>query len=576
LDYDLVKGIPTRYYTSGIQDLNLNFDANTGNLLSRNDAIKGLTENFTYDNLNRLTGSSVNSVQQFSMTYDDNSGNSLGNIKTKSDIGNYSYDANKINAVRFITTNSGTPTNPPNVISTNTQTISYTPFLKAATIDENRYQLTYSYGQDEQRIKSVLKQNGSILETKYYLGSYEKQVKSGITREIHYVSAGNGLCAIIVVQGGVATPYFVYSDHLGSPLTLTNSTGTVIAEQNFDAWGRYRNPSNWTYNNVPARPDWLYRGFTGHEHLSQFALINMNGRMYDPVTCRILSPDNYVQQPFNTQNYNRYSYVLNNPLKYSDPSGQFIVVDSWLTGFFSGLFRGGLKEGWKEANNRAANDARLWAGLFTTNSNKNVFGRAWELVSRFTWQLPQEAFGFGISQFENSLVGNVQNVNYFDGATVIRRTNTNGRAFTLGNFLIGSDDIRDDPNNGELQHEYGHYLQSQSFGFAYLPFDAVPNLLHTWTNPNDYMRWPFDPTERDGNARSLLYFSKYHKNVDWDFDNIVSGTDRTLSINDPVNQAAAKNNLRHPGFFDIVSGILPFSNLWLLDALYNTLKTNTY
>lgn len=318
--YDLVKGIPTRYFTSGIQDLNLNYDVNTANLVSKNDAIKGLTENFTYDNLNRLTISSVNNVQQFSMTYDNSSGNSLGNIKSKSDIGDYQYDVNKINAVRFITSNSGNPYNPPNV---NTQTITYTPFLKAATIYENGYQINYTYGQNYQRIKSVLKQGSNKLETKYYLGNYEKLIKNGVASEIHYVNAGNGLCAIVVVKDGVATPYFAYSDQLGSPLTFTNSAGSVVAEQNFDAWGRYRNPSTWSYTSIPARPDWLYRGFTGHEHLSQFALINMNGRIYDPVTCRMLSPDNYVPLPWNTQGYNRYGYANNNPLSYVDPDGNF-------------------------------------------------------------------------------------------------------------------------------------------------------------------------------------------------------------------------------------------------------------
>ncbi len=63
------------------------------------------------------------------------------------------------------------------------------------------------------------------------------------------------------------------------------------------------------------------RGYTFHEHLPQFALINMNGRVYDPVLGRFLSPDPYVQAPTNTQNYNRYSYCINNPLKYVDLSG---------------------------------------------------------------------------------------------------------------------------------------------------------------------------------------------------------------------------------------------------------------
>jgi len=198
--YDLIKGAPTRYYTAGIQDLNLNFDANTGNLLSRQEAVKGVTETFTYDNLNRLTAAAVNSTQQFTMVYDGATNNSLGNIKSKSDIGNFRYDAQKINAVRFITTNSGVPTNAPNAISVNPQAITYTPFLKTATIIENGYTVAYTYGQDEQRIKSVLTQNGGIVEKKYYAGTYEVQIKGSTAREIHYVSAGNGLCAIIIIR----------------------------------------------------------------------------------------------------------------------------------------------------------------------------------------------------------------------------------------------------------------------------------------------------------------------------------------------------------------------------------------
>jgi len=72
--------------------------------------------------------------------------------------------------------------------------------------------------------------------------------------------------------------------------------------------------------------EWLYRGFTGHEHFPEFGLINMNGRMYDPLLSRMLSPDNYVQAPDFTQSYNRYSYAWNNPLKYTDPDGNFAML----------------------------------------------------------------------------------------------------------------------------------------------------------------------------------------------------------------------------------------------------------
>ena len=77
--------------------------------------------------------------------------------------------------------------------------------------------------------------------------------------------------------------------------------------------------------NVPNPENYLIdRGFTGHEHLDAFGLINMNGRIYDPVLGRMLSPDNFVQAPGNSQGFNRYSYCFNNPLVYTDPDGEFI------------------------------------------------------------------------------------------------------------------------------------------------------------------------------------------------------------------------------------------------------------
>ncbi|OFY55964.1 MAG: hypothetical protein A2W93_05965 [Bacteroidetes bacterium GWF2_43_63] len=86
---------------------------------------------------------------------------------------------------------------------------------------------------------------------------------------------------------------------------------------------RRRNPTNWTYTSVPTPIN------TGHEHLDKFALINMNGRVYDPIIGRFLSPDPYIQAPYFAQNFDRYSYVWNNPLKYVDPSGYKADLRRW-------------------------------------------------------------------------------------------------------------------------------------------------------------------------------------------------------------------------------------------------------
>jgi RHS repeat-associated protein len=101
-----------------------------------------------------------------------------------------------------------------------------------------------------------------------------------------------------------------------------NTSNTVVAEYSFDAWGRRRNATNWTYT-LDANDKALFadRGFTGHEYLNYFNLYNMNGRMYDPLVGRFLSADPIIGDGGYTQSYNRYSYCLNNPLKFTDPSG---------------------------------------------------------------------------------------------------------------------------------------------------------------------------------------------------------------------------------------------------------------
>ncbi len=60
-----------------------------------------------------------------------------------------------------------------------------------------------------------------------------------------------------------------------SIVAVTDDQGNIAAEQNFDAWGRFRNPYDWSYNNIPPPPGWLYRGYTGHEHMPEFGLVNI-------------------------------------------------------------------------------------------------------------------------------------------------------------------------------------------------------------------------------------------------------------------------------------------------------------
>ena len=139
--------------------------------------------------------------------------------------------------------------------------------------------------------------------------------------------AHSTVSAIQKVNNGSWTAYNIGRDYLGSITHIATSSGTLVAEYSYDPWGRLRNPATQAIYTPGTEPTlFLGRGYTGHEHLTWFGLINMNARLYDPLLGRFLSPDPYVQAPDFTQNFNRYSYALNNPLKYTDKDGEFFMA----------------------------------------------------------------------------------------------------------------------------------------------------------------------------------------------------------------------------------------------------------
>jgi len=316
-----------------IQDLELNWNKTNGNLNWRNDNTQSplLHEVFSYDNLNRLTQSTVTGLATVNMAYQPN-----GNIDSKTDAGNYTYDLNKINAVVSVS-------NPLANINMQTQSVTYNPYKLPSQIEEGNNLLNLTYGPDGRRFKTELSASGQVQYTRYFVLGYEKNITPTSTQELHYINCGDGIGAIFVKDNMIGEHlYYVHKDHLGTLLKLIDENGNVVANQNFDAWGRYRNPTTWDYANIPANPPWLFRGFTGHEHLQEFSIINMNGRCYDPTIARMFNPDELVQRDEDTQGFNRYSYVWNNPLKYADPSGM------------GGTNGSSGEDGWDNPNNGVA------------------------------------------------------------------------------------------------------------------------------------------------------------------------------------------------------------------------------
>lgn len=136
-----------------------------------------------------------------------------------------------------------------------------------------------------------------------------------VAQRIDYTPPGGGASSI-------AMRYFT-TDHLGSVAVITDELGAVVERLSFDAWGKRRHPDG-TDDPSGSITSQTTRGFTGHEMIDEVGLVNMNGRVYDPEIGRFMSADPFVQDPTNTQSLNRYSYVGNNPLSYTDPSGYFL------------------------------------------------------------------------------------------------------------------------------------------------------------------------------------------------------------------------------------------------------------
>jgi len=556
------RGLPTSIAASGVEDMSYSFDSK-GNLSYRTDNQTIQKEQFTYDGMNRLTNWDVfkNGVlsKQNGHTYDANT----GNITSRTDLSNYTMtyggkrpDGSDIGP-HALATISGVPANFP----TADLNITYTDFKKIATLSEGTKYYALTYGVDDQRRKSEYyasgQSQGTPTLTKYYLGNYEEEVNSlGNIRKIHYLSGG----AMLIQNNGVDSLLYAYSDFQGSLIALTDVSGNVVEKYAYDPWGARRNPTDWTQKDL--RTKWITnRGYTGHEHLDAFGIINMNGRVYDPLTAMFMSTDPYIQAPGDWLNYNRYGYCMGNPFRYTDPSGYNFFGDAWrwlkhavgdVVSTAGKIAAWGamivpssidaIKTGdWSRLNpfisGTISNNAyKIGAGLFETDPNRDFGGRLNQLISRFTMELPQTILGLSYSLVRNSS-GNVDRVDYLGGATFATNENSkNNNGITIGSYInINIDhkitgDFDDYVISHPLyMHEYGHTIDSQSYGLSFLFVIGLPSLFNCWlSDPLPINKWkgnyvdnPYNINDHDiqwyemhANKNASDYFSKYY-NVNW-------------------------------------------------------------
>jgi len=316
------------------------FDTQRGNLSSRtNHAFANWTENFTYDSQDRLTA--IAGATTHTQSYD-----TKGRIEENSWVGAYSYNHSKQYQLSEVDLNTQGDLHYQNHAP---QQITYNAFKKPVSIyEEGNGRVDFEYGplqnrthayygglQSDKTQRQYHKQYSSILPIEMIEDTTDGNIKI-----ISYIG-GDAYTAPIthIKQSGNATDEFFYlhRDYLGSILAITDSSGTVQEERQFGAWGQLDKFVDSDGNTTFTHSSLIGRGYTGHEHFFEVNLIHMNGRMYDANLGRFLSPDNYIQDPFNTQSYNRYGYVLNNPLKYVDPSGEWLrivgaIIGAWIGG----------------------------------------------------------------------------------------------------------------------------------------------------------------------------------------------------------------------------------------------------
>lgn len=348
-EYDPITGMATEIQSGmlglvSIQDQSMKYDV-LGNLEQRIDRKRGTTENFCYDAINRMTGQALNdSCTGTEITYD-----SFGNFMYKPGTGTYTYGENAgPHAVTSVELNGEVTTYQydanGNMISDSTgRTLVYSQFDKPTQITKGNTTVEFEYGPGRSRYKRVDTDGDSSLTT-YYVGNVEIKVTDG---DFANREAKRQLGSTLITEteldtersplSEAVTLAFIFTDHLGSVDIIVGENPSDASSQtlmSFDAWGKRRQAETLEdgfnladiLNEVM---DTTTRGFTGHEMLDAVGLIHMNGRVYDAHLGRFLSADPYIQAPTETQSFNRYAYVWNNPMSATDPSGYWNNAKMW-------------------------------------------------------------------------------------------------------------------------------------------------------------------------------------------------------------------------------------------------------
>ncbi|MCX6130089.1 MAG: hypothetical protein NTX25_13620, partial [Proteobacteria bacterium] len=292
-----------------------------GNLTTRTDSLTGKTEAFTYDPLDRLESFVGTAFKTVAMHYD-----SLSRITERSDVGSYEYGVGctggfnspfapkKVGGKSFCTDARG------NVTSAGDRTLSYDANNLPVEMRQGNNSVRYSYGLGRSVLAKDEMIEGERTLTRFVGEEFETVEAAGSTKQRSYV----GDFLVIETEGSEYRENYLYKDYLGSTLAAADQNAAIVERMDYDPFGQRRNVDDLSWLEAGSfKAKTTSRGFTGHDQIDSMNLVHMKGRVYDPTIGLFLTPDPYIQDPTMAQNLNRYSYVVNNPLRYNDPTGHF-------------------------------------------------------------------------------------------------------------------------------------------------------------------------------------------------------------------------------------------------------------
>ncbi|NRB68231.1 MAG: VCBS repeat-containing protein [Vibrio sp.] len=317
---------------------------NHNNVTYRYDDKLGITDRWEYDGIDRVisNGISLASKTQHGENNPDLAGpfvyqyDKLGNLKFKTGIGDYVYSnqqagphaVTKANGLNYQYDANGNMLRAwADSSKQNEHELEWSEFNKPTKITRNGKTVEFFYDANHNR---YLKKNSDGIETFYFGKSYERVTDSntGIIQHKHFIYADGKLIALNThTDDGEnklkdkQTRYLHY-DALNSVDMITDGYGVVVERRSYDTWGKQRKVA-WREDGPldVVQQAITNRGYTGHEEITEVGLVHMNGRVYDQELGRFLSADPIIQEEYITNSFNRYAYVMNNPLKYTDPTG---------------------------------------------------------------------------------------------------------------------------------------------------------------------------------------------------------------------------------------------------------------